>query len=150
MVTIKGKILFLVSALVITSITLTAYPVISTNSQLGQPNPSNLGNHVNNNHKINSINKMSNRGLPDQSYPVVKKSGLTKYTTSSISKSDKSRQIARKYIKEPNAVAGKPERYKIGGKCTDIVPVLLKGKRVGEINIDPQTWKNVGGAGGAP
>ncbi len=148
MVAIKGKILFLVSALVITSITVAAYPVISANSQLGQPNQSNLGNPTNNNHKISSINKISNRGL-HQSNINVKSSIPKKYTAPKF-KSSKSRLIAQNYIKEHNAVAGKPERYKIGGKCTDVVPVLLKGKRVGEINIDPKTGKNVGGAGGAP
>ena len=150
MVTIKGKILLLVSVLVITSITVSAYPVISANSQLGQSNQVNPGNSVKNNYKINSINKISN-GLPDPSNSNVKSSGQKKYTIpKSNAKSSKSRTIAIKYIKEPNAVAGKPERYDIGGKCTDVVPVLLKGKRVGEINIDPQTGKNVGGAGGAP
>ncbi|MGB9980160.1 hypothetical protein [Methanobacterium sp.] len=151
MVNIKGKILFLVSALVITSITIAAYPVISANSQLGQGNNANLVSNANNNHKTNSINKISTNGLPDQINSNVKRSGPQKYTTSKVNaKSSKSRSIAQKYIKEPNAVAGKPERYNIGGKCTDVVPVLLKGKRVGEIDIDPKTEKNVGGAGGAP
>ncbi|OEC86486.1 MULTISPECIES: hypothetical protein [Methanobacterium] len=150
MVAIKGKILFLVSALVITSITVSVYPVISANSPLGRTDQPNLGNPTNNNHKISSINKISNRGL-HQSDLNVKSSIPKKYTTSKIkAKSSKSQLIARKYIKEPNAVAGKPEKYKIGGKCTDVVPVLLKGKRVGEINIDPKSGKNVGGAGGAP
>lgn len=150
MVTIKGKILLLVSVLVITSITVSAYPVISTNSQLGQSNHVNLGNSVKNNHKTNSINKISN-GLPDQSNSNVKRSGPKKHTTSNVNaKSSKSQLIAKKYIKEPDAVAGKSEKYNIGGKCTDVVPVLLKGKRVGEINIDPKTGDNVGGAGGAP
>lgn len=148
MVAIKGKILFLVSALIITSITVAAYPVISANSQLGQPNQSNLGNPTSNNHKISSINKIANRGL-HQSNINVKSSIPKKYTAPKF-KSSKSRLIAQKYIKEHDAVAGKPEQYKIGGKCTDVVPVLLKGKRVGEINIDPKTGKNVGGAGGAP
>lgn len=141
MVKIKGKILFLVSVLIISSITVTAYPVISTNSQLGQ------SNHANNNHKINSQNKISHKGLPDQSTSNIRKRSTKQYTTS---KSPKSQSIAQKYIKEPGAVAGKPEKYNIGGKCTDVVPVLLKGKRVGEIDIDPKTGKNVGGAGGAP
>ena len=150
MVTIKGKILFLVSVLVITSITIAAYPVISANSQLERSNQANLGSHVNNNHKINSINKISNKGLPDQSNSNVKKRSTTKQYTTSHNTLPKSRSIAQKYIKEPKAVAGKPEVYNIGGKCTDIVPVLLNGKRVGEIDIDHKTGKNVGGAGGAP
>jgi hypothetical protein len=150
-VTIKGKILFLVSALVITGVTIAAYPVISANSQLERSNHANLGIHINNNHKINSINKISNKGLPDQSNSNVKKRSNTRqYTTFHNTKSSKSRLIAQKYIEESKAVAGKPERYNIGGKCTDIVPVLLNGKRVGEIDIDYKTGKNVGGAGGAP
>lgn len=145
MVKIKGKILFLVSVLVISSITVTAYPVISTNSQLGQ------SNHANNNHKINSQNKISHKGLSDQSNSNIRKRSTKQHTTSKVNaKSPKSQSIARKYIKEHGAVAGEPERYNIGGKCTDVVPVLLKGKRVGEIDIDPKTGKNVGGAGGAP
>ena len=147
MVIINGKILFLVSILVITSITVAAYPVISTNSQLYQSKQVNLGNSVNS-HKLNSQNK----NLPDESKSNVNKRSETKqYKASKVNvRSSKSRSIAQKYIEEPGAVAGKPERYKIGGKNTDIVPVLLNGKRVGEIDIDPKTGKNVGGAGGAP
>ena len=151
MATIKGKILLLVSVLIITGITVTAYPVISTNSQLEQPKHINSGIHVNNNHKINSQNGISNKGLPNQSNSNNKRSNTKKYTTSKVNvKTFNSQSIARKYIEEPNAKAGKPERYNIGGKCTDVVPVLLKGKRVGEIDIDHKTGKNVGGAGGAP
>ena len=147
-VTIKGKILFLVSTLLITSITISAYPVISANSQLGQSNQVNLGNSLKNNHKINSVNRVST-GLHHKSN--VKRSNHKKYTIPKFNaESSKSRSIASRYIKEHGASAGKPERYKIGSICTDVVPVLLKGKRVGEIDIDPKTGKNVGGAGGAP
>ncbi len=145
MVTIKGKILFLISVLVITSITVAAYPVISTNSQLEQSNHINLVNSANN-HKINSPNKVSK----PSHYNVNKRSTTKQYTASNNAKHSKSQSIAQRYIEEPNAVAGKPERYKIGGKDTDVVPVLLNSKRVGEIDIDPKTGKNVGGAGGAP
>jgi hypothetical protein len=150
-VKIKGKILLLISALFITSITVAAYPVMPTNSQLGQSNQLNVGNIANNNHKTSSPNKISNNVLAAYSSVNLKKSGHKKYAASKVRfKPSKSRSIAQKYIGVPKAVAGKPERYKIGGKCTDVVPVLLRGKRVGEIDIDPKTGKNVGGAGGAP
>lgn len=150
MVKVKGKILLLISVLFITSITVAAYPVMPINSQLGQSNQLNAGNIANNNHKTSSPNKISNV-LAAYSSANLKKSAHKKHAASKVRvKSSRSRSIAQKYIGEPNAVAGKPERYKIGGKCTDVVPVLLRGKRVGEIDIDPKTGKNVGGAGGAP
>ena len=31
-----------------------------------------------------------------------------------------------------------------------IVPVIINGKNVGEIDIDANTGKNIGGAGGSP
>ncbi|HEY0196667.1 MAG TPA: PepSY domain-containing protein [Methanobacterium sp.] len=55
--------------------------------------------------------------------------------------------IAKQYIEEPNATAGTP-RLDDEGKIY-IVPVLINGSTVGQIEIDAYTGKNVGGAGGA-
>ncbi|MGO9387861.1 MAG: hypothetical protein ACLPWD_07440 [Methanobacterium sp.] len=57
--------------------------------------------------------------------------------------------IAQKYIKEPEASAGKPELKNLSGKQIYIIPVILNNKIVGEIHIDPEKGENVGGAGGA-
>jgi len=62
----------------------------------------------------------------------------------------KAKKIAKKYIKEPGATAGKPVISKTDGRCVYTVPVIQKGKHVGEIDVDARTGKNVGGAGGAP
>lgn len=162
MVTIKGKILLLALILIIASVSITAYHVTPSNSQLGQANVPNL-NHVNNSSKDNSKNGVSaasiksdtcsksySNSLKQSNYNKNKKSSTkTTYSQSDVKTSD-AQATARKYIEEPGAVAGKPETYDIGGKTTYVVPVLIKGKTVGEIDIDPKTGKNVGGAGGAP
>ena len=58
------------------------------------------------------------------------------------------KNIAQGFIEEPGATAGTPKLVKINGKQTYVVPVIMNGKQVGEIYIDPQTGKNIGGAGG--
>jgi uncharacterized membrane protein YkoI len=64
--------------------------------------------------------------------------------------SSKAKAIAATYIEEDGASAGTPELKTIDGKSTYIVPVMMNGKQVGEIYIDPETGENLGGAGGAP
>ena len=164
MVIIKGKILLLALVLIIASVTVTAYHVTPSNSQLGQSNVPNLENQVSTSLKDNSQSEVSNTGLKsDKSFKSYsnspnksnsnsgKESSTKKYTYSkSDVKTSDPQSIAQKYIEEPGAVAGTPEKVNIGGKCVDAVPVLIKGKTVGEIDIDPKTGKNVGGAGGAP
>ncbi len=57
--------------------------------------------------------------------------------------------IAQQYILQPGAQAGTPILKELSGEKIYTVPVILDGKNVGEIDIDAQTGKNVGGAGGA-
>lgn len=162
MVIIKGKILLLISVILFTSFTVVAYQFNTNNTQLKQ-NP-NLQTPINNNFKDNSQNEISDSdpksstsfkshsNSPNTSNSNSgKESSTKKYTSpkSDINTSD-AQSIAQKYIEEPGAVAGTPEKVNMGGKCVDAVPVLIKGKAVGEIDIDPKTGKNVGGAGGAP
>ncbi len=64
--------------------------------------------------------------------------------------SEEAKQIAQKYIEEPGATAGTPALNKTDGQYVYTVPVMLNGTNVGEIDIDAQTGKNLGGAGGAP
>jgi len=63
---------------------------------------------------------------------------------------NKAQEIAQKYIEEPGAKAGTPKLSNINGKAVYIVPVILNGEQVGEIEIDAETGENLGGAGGAP
>ena len=59
-------------------------------------------------------------------------------------------KIAATYISVPNAKAGTPKLLNQNGKLLYIVPVVINNANVGEIDIDAQTGKNLGGAGGAP
>ncbi|MDP3013077.1 MAG: hypothetical protein Q8M92_02460 [Candidatus Subteraquimicrobiales bacterium] len=59
-------------------------------------------------------------------------------------------QIAAKFIEEPGAVAGTPKLTTVNGKKIYIVPIILNGQTMGEIEIDAQSGANLGGAGGAP
>lgn len=67
---------------------------------------------------------------------------------SMISASD-AQNIALKYIEEPNATAGTPRLVDEDGNKFYVVPVVMGGKTVGQIEIDAYTGANVGGAGGA-
>lgn len=58
--------------------------------------------------------------------------------------------LAQKYIQSRGVSAGTPKLVEMGGIPTYVVPLISDGKVVGEIYIDPETGKNVGGAGGAP
>ncbi len=63
--------------------------------------------------------------------------------------SSEAQNIASSYIEEPSATAGTPRLIDDGGQKIYIVPVILNGSTVGQIEIDAYTGKNVGGAGGA-
>lgn len=58
--------------------------------------------------------------------------------------------IANSYIEEPGAAAGTPWLIDDAGQKIYIVPVILNGSTVGQIEIDAITGRNVGGAAGAP
>ena len=91
-------------------------------------------NQSNNNTNNNSNDSTSSAGTTDQKL---------------ISASD-AQSIAQKYIQEPGATAGTPDLKDFSGEKVYVVPVVLNGKTVGEIDIDAITGNNVGGAGGAP
>lgn len=80
---------------------------------------------------------------------VSNNSGISDSSSTMIS-SEKAKIIAQKYIEEPGATAGTPILNKTNGQYVYTVPVIENGKNVGEIDIDAQTGKNLGGAGGAP
>jgi uncharacterized membrane protein YkoI len=70
-------------------------------------------------------------------------------TQTHISPSE-AQKIAKTYIQVSGAAAGTPKLVNQDGKLVYIVPVIVKGTSVGEIDIDAKTGKNLGGAGGAP
>ncbi len=58
--------------------------------------------------------------------------------------------VQKNYIQQDGAVAGTPKLVTNNGDTYYIVPIKMNGKTQGEIYIDAQTGKNIGGAGGAP
>ncbi len=64
--------------------------------------------------------------------------------------SSEAQSIAQKSIVQEGAVAGTPNLINSYGQKIYVVPIFMNGNQVGEIYIDPQTGKNLGGAGGAP
>lgn len=62
----------------------------------------------------------------------------------------KAKSIAQKSIEQPGAEAGTPQLKTMNGVKTYVVPIIDNGKQTGEIWIDAQTGKVIGGAGGAP
>jgi hypothetical protein len=59
-------------------------------------------------------------------------------------------ELELSYIQVSDATAGIPNLVNQSGKLVYIVPVIINGKNVGEIDIDAQNGQNLGGAGGAP
>lgn len=57
-------------------------------------------------------------------------------------------KIAETFIEEENASAGTPRLVEIEGQMIYVVPVIMDGSTVGQIEIDAYTGKNVGGGGG--
>ena len=103
--------------------------------------------NTNSPNSVNSINQEQQNLSANNDTPVNNASDNS--SEAKISSAE-AKKIAQKYIEEPGATAGTPSLTKIDGNYVYIVPVIDNGKNVGEINIDPATGKNVGGAGGAP
>jgi len=95
----------------------------------------------------NSTNSNSDIQKPANNTTIADNNIASKSDTISAAEAKK---IAGKYINEPGAIAGTPKLSKINGNLVYIVPVIYNGKIAGEIDIDAQSGKNVGGAGGAP
>ncbi|UTB32798.1 MAG: PepSY domain-containing protein [Methanobacterium sp. ERen5] len=62
--------------------------------------------------------------------------------------SEEAKKIATKYIEVAGATTGTPKLVNQDNRMVYIVPVMVNGKNVGEIDIDAQTGANLGGAGG--
>jgi len=151
---IKRKALFLTGIVLLACVAVTGYqfkdnnqlPILNSFSQI--PNSSTFEN-PDKATKHGSSKEKPNQETSKQNSKKYSKNDVNQDSQSNVKKSN-SQSIAGKYIEEPGAKAGTPKRIKIGGKQTDVVPVIQNGKQVGEIHIDPKTGKNVGGAGGAP
>ena len=105
-----------------------------------------LGNSGDKNISNNSTNN-SNGPVKQETIPI---NNTTQGTTYTIISSQEAQKIASKYIQVSEATTGTPKLMELNGEKVFIVPVVIKGTIVGEIDIDAKTGKNVGGAGGSP
>ena len=64
--------------------------------------------------------------------------------------SAEAQKIASNFIEEAGVTAGSPTLTKQDNQMVYIVPIIDNGQNVGEIIIDAETGKNLGGAGGSP
>ncbi|MTK64213.1 MAG: peptidase [Methanobacterium sp.] len=72
----------------------------------------------------------------------------TQKTENKTISSEEAKKIATKYIEVAGATAGTPKLVNQDNKMVYIVPVMVNGENVGEIDIDAETGANLGGAGG--
>jgi uncharacterized membrane protein YkoI len=99
----------------------------------------------------NSANSSSEVQQNSANNTTIADNGITPKTDNATNISaTEAKKIAGKYIDEPGAYAGTPKLSTQGGNLVYVVPVIYNEKIVGEIDIDAQSGKNVGGAGGAP
>lgn len=95
----------------------------------------------------------STNNTPNKTQNISNQSNNSTNNTNSadnLISAEKAKSIAQQYVKEPNVTAGTPSLNTINGKQVYIVPLYQNGQKVGEIEIDAVTGKNLGGAGGAP
>jgi len=102
----------------------------------------------------NSGNKTISNNSTNNSNGTVKQVVVSNNTTHTTTQTNilaqEVQKIASKYILVSGARAGTPKLMELNGEKVYIVPIVIKGTTVGEIDIDAKTGKNVGGAGGSP
>jgi uncharacterized membrane protein YkoI len=94
------------------------------------------------------VDNKSNNTTPEQKTSQNQSNNNSNVTNQTNITAAQAQQIASRFIEEPGAVAGTPQLTTINGKKVFIVPIILNGQQVGEIEIDAQTGANLGGAGG--
>jgi len=87
----------------------------------------------------NPQNNLSNQGQ-----------NVTNLTNATNITATQAQELANKYIEQAGATAGTPQLTTVNGKQVYVVPIVMNGKTVGQIEIDAATGQNLGGAGGAP
>ncbi|MGV8143769.1 MAG: PepSY domain-containing protein [Methanothermobacter sp.] len=103
-----------------------------------QVEPKNQSDIINNTVLTNTDNNISQ----------VKVNNSENIQVKTMISASEAKSIAEKYIEEPNATAGTPRLVEIEGQMIYVVPVMMNGENVGQIEIDAYTGENVGGAGG--
>lgn len=102
------------------------------------------------NSTVNSKNSTNNSTSSDTAKNVVVGNTSTNNNQSvdNMISSSEAQKKASEYINQTGAYAGTPKLVNQDGTMVYIVPVIYNGQTAGEIDIDAQTGRNLGGAGG--
>ncbi len=120
----------IVALLAIAAVVVIGVAAYSGDNNINTYNPADVINNTSNN---NSTQKIINQQNNSQKTMIS---------------AQEAQEIAQTYIEEPGATAGTPNLVELNGQMIYVVPVIMDGKTVGQIEIDAYTGKNVGGAGG--
>ena len=96
---------------------------------------------------MNTTSPTNNSSVQNVQNTTSNTSNTQKTENKTIS-SEEAKKIATKYIEVSGATAGTPKLVNQDNKMVYIVPVMVNGENVGEIDIDAETGANLGGAGG--
>ncbi|MCE5213584.1 MAG: PepSY domain-containing protein [Methanobacterium sp.] len=121
----------IVALLAIAAVVVIGVAAYSGDNNLNTYNPADVNNN------ISSSNNSTQKVLDQQNNSMK-----------NMISAQEAQEIAETYIEEPGATAGTPNLVELNGQMIYVVPVIMDGKTVGQIEIDAYTGKNVGGAGG--
>ncbi len=96
---------------------------------------------------MNTTSPANNSSVQNVQNTTSNTSNAQKTENKTIS-SEEAKKIATKYIEVAGATPGTPKLVNQDNKMVYIVPVMVNGENVGEIDIDAETGANLGGAGG--
>jgi len=137
-----GRTFVLIIVLIaLSGISVAAFAISDNTNTSKQISQQPLSNNSSGNVSNSSLNTVTLAKLPIGKHLLTREHLLTPSTV---------KILAKKYIQQQGAILGTPELTKEGGKKIYVVPVILNNSRVGEIDIDAHSGKNLGGAGGAP
>lgn len=100
----------------------------------------------------NSDNKntANNTTVTVEQQKIQTNNNTTDNTVEQLISTAEAQKIASNFIEEAGVTAGSPTLTKQDNQMVYIVPIIDNGQNVGEIIIDAETGKNLGGAGGSP
>jgi uncharacterized membrane protein YkoI len=148
---IDSKILLSVVIVILIGVAAAGYQITAKTSDLWQPvtsqNPttSDEGSGTTGAYSSGQASQTGGSSLGTLSQGQGTTGGVSVKITAAEAKA-----LAQKSIEQPGAQAGTPKLVTLNNTLTYVVPIILNNQQVGEIEIDPQTGKIIGGAGGAP
>ncbi len=98
----------------------------------------------------NNKNTANNTTVTVEQQKIQTNNNTTDNTAEQLISTAEAQKIASNFIEEAGVTAGSPTLTKQNNQMVYIVPIIDNGQNVGEIIIDAETGKNLGGAGGSP